>query len=102
MPTPAFKLASGGLTRYALACGYVEHTSYDESNRVTLSAEGACYHVRGMAAGLAFWRSYDANSLVKARADYNRTRSHLKAIAELVLAARARRWQGGKAEGRVV
>ena len=67
-----FYTANGFLTRYALACGYVEKTETD-LGRITLGMESpgsGVFHIKGFINGEHLWDV--AESLTEARAIYRR------------------------------
>lgn len=75
-----FRTKAGRLTPWAFACGYLEQVDRD-GRRITLWAEGDCYHVRAHDFDThtrLFWRSYER--LTEARADFDRS---LRALATL-------------------
>lgn len=54
-----FKNKSGTLTRYALACGYLESkVSLKSEDYVTLGLD-CIYHVKGYKQGVRIWESFD-------------------------------------------
>jgi hypothetical protein len=61
-----FNNKNGSLTRYALACGYLEQ-KIKEDNRVSLGLDGV-YHVKGMINGTRVWECFD--KLTDARSFY--------------------------------
>lgn len=58
----------GRLTRYALACGYIERKGSDD-NRAVLESEHGVFHVKGFEKGKHFWESFD--NLTAARRFYD-------------------------------
>lgn len=54
MEKDKFRNKDGSLTRYALACGYVE-----EEAGVKLYGDGAVYQVKGWICNKLEWESYD-------------------------------------------
>ncbi len=57
---PKFRNASGNLTRYAFACGYVERYGQDDTPRATISREPNDFHVKGFDRdGSHFWEVFD-------------------------------------------
>lgn len=57
---PKFYQKSGWLTIYSLACGYIEFVEIN-GNRLTLSYEGACFHVKLNSQ----WDSFDTHPEAK-------------------------------------
>lgn len=74
---PQFYNKAGQLTRYSLACGYIEAYESD-SQRVTLWLEHNAWHVRAhdYLRGRLFWQS--PATLTEARRLYSRTRTTIK------------------------
>lgn len=75
-----FYRKDGTLTKYALACGYVEKMELDTNNRVTLYQEHSTFHIVGFFKGERFWLSYDNDQLSQARKDYRLKCRQLKAM----------------------
>ena len=65
MTSPIFYTATGLLTNYALACGYVE-----TKNGYRLEKDG-CYHVKGN----GIWTT--ASTLTEARKKFNKLAKHI-------------------------
>lgn len=61
---PSLRNATGRLTRYAFACGYVEKREKG-ADRVSLSMEHNTYHIKGMIGGIRVWET--ARTLTEAR-----------------------------------
>ena len=58
---PKFRNASGLLTPYSFACGYVERYGADDTPRATLSREPNDWHVKGFDRdGLHFWEVFES------------------------------------------
>lgn len=67
-----FKNKSGTLTRYALACGYLESkTSLKSEDYLTLGLD-CIYHVKGYLGSTRIWESFD--TLTSARKFYRSIR----------------------------
>lgn len=76
-----FNNKDGSLTRYALACGYIQE--FKKNNvRLTLYTEGCVVQVRafdhGQECKRLFWETFESNELTKAKKFYNRFKSSLK------------------------
>jgi len=71
MSEPIFKNKDGSLTRYALACGYIECKELSNNIRITLELDGNSYAVKAFDHNnhirLA-WDNFD--SIVQARKRY--------------------------------
>lgn len=52
-----FYTKGGWLTKYSLACGYIESLEVDSDNRLTLEKDG-CYHVKGFIEGVHVWECF--------------------------------------------
>lgn len=77
MKAPRFYNADGSLTRYGLACGYIESTREGNSH-LTIWLEHNCYHVRlTNDNGRVFWDTFDSNQLTQARKRYNQAKREL-------------------------
>lgn len=76
--TPQFYNADGSLTRYGLACGYIDREVKGD-NSLELWFEHNCYHVRqhNQVVGRVFWATFDSNQLAQARKRYNQARRAL-------------------------
>ena len=77
MRNPKFYTKNGQLTRYGLACGYIErHES--NSQRVTLWLEHNAWHVlaHDFLHGRLFWESHP--TLTEARRLFSKTRTAMK------------------------
>ena len=70
---PQFKTATGRLTAYSFACGYVERTGNGD-NRAMLEQEHGVYHVKGFRNGIHFWEAF--SSLAEARKFFDREANH--------------------------
>jgi hypothetical protein len=82
-----FYTKAGTLSRYALACGYIENRhviakvptiqGYEMQDvRCTLEADSACFHVRATSADFRLWDSYE--SLTEARKAFKKVIKDLK------------------------
>jgi hypothetical protein len=66
------KNSNGTLTRYALACGYIESkVSLESEDRLTLELD-SIYHVKGCIGFTRIWESFD--TLTEARKFYRSIR----------------------------
>ncbi len=72
-----FYNADGSLTRYGLACGYIEATDKGD-NHLSMWLEHNAYHVRlhNNTAGRVFWDVFD--NLTLARKRYNTARKSIE------------------------
>ena len=75
---PKFYNADGSLTRYGLACGYIERV-VKGNNSLELWLEHNCYHVRqhNSISGRVFWDVFDSDQLTQARKRYNQAKRQL-------------------------
>ena len=64
-----FQDATGRLTAYAFACGYVERKG-SGGNRSALLLQHGVYYVKGFRNGVHFWKTFD--QLVNARKFFDR------------------------------
>lgn len=54
-----FYTRDGWLTKYSLACGYIESLEIDSDNSITLQKEHGCYHVKGFIKGIHVWECFN-------------------------------------------
>lgn len=69
---PAIHNKSGSLTRYGLACGYMESKVSLKSEDYLTLGKDCIFHVKGYKNGLRIWQSFD--TLTAARKFYRSIR----------------------------